>query len=144
MLICLDEAYKMKSISSSLRETINPRDVLQDAIHNFSNKYKDYIQHTDNDRNQLHQEHGQGYGTNTGQEFEDVEFSDVESSEKSQKFSSTNNFKNTTGSGNGSLRSYQSSQSNAAKRIFPTINGTKTSIVAKGERINLLGSDDEL
>lgn len=34
------------SITRSLRETINPRDVFQDAIHNFSNKYKHYIQHS--------------------------------------------------------------------------------------------------
>ena len=39
----------MKSISSSLRETISPGDVLQDAIHNFSNKYRNYIQHPSND-----------------------------------------------------------------------------------------------
>jgi len=34
-----------KSISNSFKEAVNPGDVLQDAIHNFSRKYKDYIQH---------------------------------------------------------------------------------------------------
>lgn len=34
----------MKSVSSSLKETINPRDFMQDAIHNFSSKYQNYTQ----------------------------------------------------------------------------------------------------
>ena len=133
----------MKSISSSLRETINPRDVLQDAIHNFSHKYKDYIQHSDYDRNHIHHQQGPDYGTNTGQEFEDVEFSDVESTEKSKKFNSAKDYKNPPDFGNGSLGLYPTSIS-TPKQIFPTINGTKTSIYSKGERLNLLSSDDEI
>ncbi|KAJ3608352.1 hypothetical protein NHX12_025400 [Muraenolepis orangiensis] len=34
----------MKSISSSLKETINPGDMVQDAIHNFSPAYQQYTQ----------------------------------------------------------------------------------------------------
>lgn len=34
----------MKSISSSLRETMNPGDMVQDAIHNFSPAYQQYTQ----------------------------------------------------------------------------------------------------
>lgn len=34
----------MKSVSSSLKETINPSDFMQDAIHNFSSKYQNYTQ----------------------------------------------------------------------------------------------------
>lgn len=34
----------MKSISSSLKETMSPGDMVQDAIHNFSPAYQQYIQ----------------------------------------------------------------------------------------------------
>lgn len=34
----------MHSISSSLKETINPGDMVQDAIHNFSPAYQQYTQ----------------------------------------------------------------------------------------------------
>ena len=34
----------MKSISSSLKETMNPHDIVQDAIHNFSPAYQQYTQ----------------------------------------------------------------------------------------------------
>jgi len=34
----------MQSISSGLKETISPQDIVQDAIHNFSPTYQQYIQ----------------------------------------------------------------------------------------------------
>lgn len=34
----------LQSISSSLKETMNPRDVMQDAIHNFHPQYQQYMQ----------------------------------------------------------------------------------------------------
>ncbi|XP_069087431.1 transmembrane protein 184B isoform X1 [Pleurodeles waltl] len=37
-------AAPMKSISSSLKETMNPHDIVQDAIHNFSPAYQQYTQ----------------------------------------------------------------------------------------------------
>jgi len=36
----------MQSISSSLRETMNPRDIMTDAIHNFHPQYQQYTQYT--------------------------------------------------------------------------------------------------
>nr|XP_037863370.1 transmembrane protein 184B isoform X1 [Chlorocebus sabaeus] len=36
----------MKSISSSLKETMSPHDIVQDAIHNFSPAYQQYTQHS--------------------------------------------------------------------------------------------------
>merc|ERR1719150_181141 len=36
----------MHSISSSLRETINPRDIMTDAIHNFHPQYQQYTQYS--------------------------------------------------------------------------------------------------
>lgn len=40
----------LQSISSSLKETMNPRDIMQDAIHNFHPQYQQYTQyaHSDN------------------------------------------------------------------------------------------------
>lgn len=35
----------MQSISSSLKETINPRDIMTDAIHNFHPQYQQYTQY---------------------------------------------------------------------------------------------------
>jgi len=35
----------MKSISNSLKETVNPRDIMNDAIHNFHPQYQQYIQY---------------------------------------------------------------------------------------------------
>lgn len=34
----------MQSISSGLKETISPQDIVQDAIHNFSPAYQQYTQ----------------------------------------------------------------------------------------------------
>ena len=34
----------MQSISSSLKETVSPQDIVQDAIHNFSPAYQQYTQ----------------------------------------------------------------------------------------------------
>ena len=36
----------MHSISSSLRETMNPRDIMTDAIHNFHPQYQQYTQYS--------------------------------------------------------------------------------------------------
>lgn len=38
----------MQSISSSLKETINPRDIMTDAIHNFHPQYQQYTQYQSN------------------------------------------------------------------------------------------------
>lgn len=34
----------LQSISSSLKETMNPKDIMQDAIHNFHPQYQQYTQ----------------------------------------------------------------------------------------------------
>ncbi len=35
----------MQSISSNLKETMNPQDIMHDAIHNFHPHYKNYTQY---------------------------------------------------------------------------------------------------
>jgi len=38
----------MQSISSNLKETMNPKDIMHDAIHNFHPQYRDYTQYSAN------------------------------------------------------------------------------------------------
>ncbi|XP_055339457.1 transmembrane protein 184B-like [Paramacrobiotus metropolitanus] len=38
-------AIGLHSISSSLKETMNPRDIMRDAVHNFSPQYQQYVQY---------------------------------------------------------------------------------------------------
>jgi len=43
----------MQSISNNLKETMNPKDIMHDAIHNFHPQYRDYTQynaHANDDR----------------------------------------------------------------------------------------------
>ncbi|CAF2956349.1 unnamed protein product [Rotaria sp. Silwood2] len=35
----------MQSISNNLKETMNPKDIMHDAIHNFHPQYRDYTQY---------------------------------------------------------------------------------------------------
>merc|ERR1719210_3005123 len=47
----------MNSISSTLRETMNPRDIMTDALHNFHPQYSQYTQYSsDNKRFQPQQQ----------------------------------------------------------------------------------------
>ena len=47
----------MQSISSTLRETMNPRDIMTDALHNFHPQYSQYTQYSsDNKRFQPQQQ----------------------------------------------------------------------------------------
>ncbi|KAK5976815.1 hypothetical protein GCK32_013277 [Trichostrongylus colubriformis] len=43
----------LQSISSSLKETMNPKDIMQDAIHNFHPQYQQYTQHSNPQRSDL-------------------------------------------------------------------------------------------
>lgn len=36
------QAVAMKSISSNFKQTLNPKDIVTDAIHNFSRSYQQY------------------------------------------------------------------------------------------------------
>lgn len=36
----------LQSISSNLKETMNPKDIMQDAVHNFHPHYQQYTQHS--------------------------------------------------------------------------------------------------
>jgi len=55
----------MHSISSSLRETMNPRDIMTDAIHNFHPQYQQYTQYSSNGNKQGHTRNGSYEGVET-------------------------------------------------------------------------------
>merc|ERR1719225_375941 len=40
----------MQSISSTLRETMNPRDIMTDALHNFHPQYSQYTQYSSDNK----------------------------------------------------------------------------------------------
>merc|ERR1712029_1295161 len=46
----------MQSISSSLKETLNPRDIMTDAIHNFHPQYQQYAQYSSDNRRRKNDE----------------------------------------------------------------------------------------
>lgn len=52
----------MQSISSSLKETMNPKDIMNDAIHNFHPQYQQYTQYTS---------HGTPAGAPLGSNYEE-------------------------------------------------------------------------
>lgn len=56
----------MQSISSGLKETINPGDMVQDAIHNFSPAYQQYTQQSTQEVVQPGQNGKTGPGSNKG------------------------------------------------------------------------------
>uniref|UniRef100_F1LGR4 Transmembrane protein 184B n=1 Tax=Ascaris suum TaxID=6253 RepID=F1LGR4_ASCSU len=53
----------LQSISSSLKETMNPKDIMQDAIHNFHPQYQQYTQHSNPSRSNASQEMNLGTDT---------------------------------------------------------------------------------
>lgn len=60
----------MSSISSSLRETMNPRDIMTDAIHNFHPQYQQYTQYssTNPSKDQTHKRNGSYEGLEGAEE----------------------------------------------------------------------------
>merc|ERR1719430_947623 len=60
----------MQSISSTLRETMNPRDIMTDAIHNFHPQYQQYTQYSSGGNRHKKTEH---YGeVNTHEDSNDT------------------------------------------------------------------------
>ena len=50
----------MQSISSTLRETMNPRDIMTDALHNFHPQYSQYTQYSSENKRFQSQQPGPG------------------------------------------------------------------------------------
>merc|ERR1712203_1304743 len=60
----------MQSISSSLKETMNPRDIMTDAIHNFHPQYQQYTQYSSDNRRFKGPESQQQHQNPTHQQFQ--------------------------------------------------------------------------
>nr|CAB3267061.1 transmembrane protein 184B-like [Phallusia mammillata] len=146
-----DNGMMMKSISSSLRETINPRDVLQDAIHNFSSKYQDYTQHTGNhvakQRDDVNRRRHQG----------DYSYHDDTSDQETEgrngrRLSGYIKTEDDVVNSNGVHTIYERSSPKKSLATRMGKSGTAPSTASTyllkdtsaSERINLLGSDDEI
>lgn len=63
---CAENIAPMQSISSGLKETINPGDMVQDAIHNFSPAYQQYTQQSTQEVVQPSQNSKVGSGNSKG------------------------------------------------------------------------------
>ena len=46
--VCSGRTVSLQSISSNLKETMNPKDIITDTIHNFHPQYQQYTQQGDN------------------------------------------------------------------------------------------------
>lgn len=55
----------MQSISSSLKETMNPKDIMNDAIHNFHPQYQQYTQYHSPAANKMNLDSKQGSGSSS-------------------------------------------------------------------------------
>ncbi|KAG5854545.1 hypothetical protein ANANG_G00038940 [Anguilla anguilla] len=64
-----DNTAPMQSISSGLKETMNPQDMVQDAIHNFSPTYQQYAQQSTQEVVQPNQNGKAGLGAGSGSKW---------------------------------------------------------------------------
>lgn len=59
-------SVNMQSISSTLRETMNPRDIMTDAIHNFHPQYQQYTQYSSDNKRFQGQQQNNNVNNGTG------------------------------------------------------------------------------
>lgn len=115
----------MQSISSSLKETMNPRDIMTDAIHNFHPQYQQYTQYSSGGNRHKRQE---SYGeVNTGEN-------------QQQNQSTASNGGGGAAAGNGAVAAATAAAAGAVKSAMPKVVSTK---VTNNEKTLLLSSDDE-
>ncbi|KAL3876168.1 hypothetical protein ACJMK2_034040 [Sinanodonta woodiana] len=111
----------LQSISSSLKETMNPRDIMQDAIHNFHPHYQQYTQ--------------QGMKIPQEEDHGDSGWSYDQYQNKQQR----HNEQPTTGSYSSSANSASSQQQVGGVKPH----GPPPTIRRQNEKTTLLSSDDE-
>merc|ERR1719412_1822843 len=107
----------MQSISSTLRETMNPRDIMTDAIHNFHPQYQQYTQYSSGGNRHKKTEH---YG-------------EVNTQEDTNDTTKTGNTMNITPTNGSAIMNAQTGQG------MPS----KVTKVKNNEKTLLLSSDDE-
>merc|ERR1712001_655326 len=107
----------MQSISSSLKETMNPRDIMTDAIHNFHPQYQQYTQ----------------YSLAGGRRKKTEHYGEVNTQEDSNDTTKTGNTMNITPTNGSAIMNAQTGQG------MPS----KVTKVKNNEKTLLLSSDDE-
>lgn len=124
----------MQSISSSLKETMNPRDIMNDAIHNFHPNYQQYTNYQSSKPNFASpQGHSEGSTskspilTETTNGYNSAAATDANTTSVTLSTLSANNQLNTEGS----------STNDSQARQIPTISQNYS------EKTTLLSSDDE-
>jgi len=116
----------MQSISSSLKETMNPRDIMTDAIHNFHPQYQQYTQYSSGGNRHKRQE---SYGeVNTG-----------ENQQQHHIPAANGGGAATQAPSNGAVAAATAAATGAVKSAMPKMS-TK---VTNNEKTLLLSSDDE-
>jgi len=117
----------MQSISSSLKETMNPKDIMNDAIHNFHPQYQQYTQYTSSNTNR-----GGARGGTNGSSY------DEEAADGRGRTSGSVGGGATTGTGGTTASAGpQRKATNAQNRQISTISQVYN------EKSMLLSSDDE-
>lgn len=135
----------LQSISSSLKETMNPRDIMQDAIHNFHPQYQQYTQQgmkVPHDEEQYdsgwsydqYQNRGGGSGDNSNRGGRQQQNGQAPSADRRQKQEQV------TGSGDQSA-----TQQSGPQRIPGPRGQTPGTTPSRrfNEKTTLLSSDDE-
>ena len=130
----------MQSISSSLKETMNPRDIMNDAIHNFHPNYQQYTQYTQSAKPNFSSSQGQNAGSTSkspilteptnGYNSATVTDSNTNSNVTLSTLSATNNQM-------GSTADTGNTDNSSQNRQIPTISQNYS------EKTTLLSSDDE-
>lgn len=126
----------MQSISSSLKETMNPKDIMTDAIHNFHPQYQQYTQYQSGNSSTPSGSKTNGGSNNTLESSGEQKQSD-QSLDKHRKQASSKDHASRDASSVGNMINLSSSGEEAKKTVPPTP-GQKYS-----EKSGLLSSDDE-
>lgn len=125
----------MQSISSSLKETMNPRDIMNDAIHNFHPNYQQYTQYTQSAKPNIGSSQNNGGNGGGG------------SSSKSPILTETSNGYNSAGLNDSVDTSVTLSATTASQQQQPKkdSSGRQIQTISQNysEKTTLLSSDDE-
>lgn len=133
----------LQSISSSLKETMNPRDIMQDAIHNFHPQYQQYTQHTDHVGSKQVPYHRDDDAGDYGSWSQDSHYYQQERPTTQQRNGTVN-----SGAGTGTSSSATMPSAPASSSTQPQgQNSQAVGIPGRKQRFNekttLLSSDDE-
>jgi hypothetical protein len=136
----------MQSISSSLKETMNPRDIMTDAIHNFHPQYQQYTQSSSAGDSSSTPGGGQGQGGQAQSPVRDPAGGSAAGSSGAASASSAgavSRGKKKRQQQSQQQQSQQQSQQQQQQQQPPQENPNKPKIINFGEKTMLLSSDED-